>query len=61
MNQSDMTYHFKVNTFRKRFDDFNNGIKLFWKIKSGKFKLENANNKQTKKQKNVDRMCLNQI
>ena len=56
-----MTYHFQVNTFRKRLDDFNNGIKLFRKIKSGKSKLENANNTQTKKQKNVDRMCLNQI
>ena len=45
-------YHFKGNSTRKRFDDFNNGIKLFEKIRSGKMKLEEAKN---------CRMCLNQI
>ena len=29
INQNDLIYHFKLNTFRKRFDDFNNGIELF--------------------------------
>ena len=35
-------YYFKGNTARKRFDNFNNGIKLFEKIKSGEMKLEEA-------------------
>ena len=32
----------RINTFRKRIDDFNNGIELFKKMKSGKIKLEEA-------------------
>ena len=32
INQNDLIYYFKGNTARKRFDDFNNGIKLFEKI-----------------------------
>ena len=31
INQNDLIYHFKDNTFRKRFDDFNNGIEPFLK------------------------------
>ena len=42
INQNDLTYYFKGNTARKRFDDFNNGIKLFEKIKSGEIKLGEA-------------------
>ena len=45
INQTDLIYYFKGNTARKRFHDFNNGIELFEKIKSGKMKLEEA--KQT--------------
>ena len=40
INHNDLIYYFKGNTARKRFDDFNNGIKLFGKIKSGEMKLE---------------------
>ena len=29
INQNDSTYYFKGNTFRNKFDDFNNGIELF--------------------------------
>ena len=44
MNQNDLIYYFKGNTFRKRFNDFNNNIELFKKIKSGEMKLEEAKN-----------------
>ena len=37
-----MMYYFKGNTDRKRSDSFNNGIKLFEKIKSGEMKLEES-------------------
>ena len=40
INQNDLMYYFKSNTSRKRFDDFNNGIELFKKIKSHEMKLE---------------------
>ena len=42
INQNDLTYYFKGNTFRKKFDDFNNGTELFEKIKPGEMKLEEA-------------------
>ena len=42
INQNDSIYYFKSNTSRKEFDDFNNGIELFKKIKSGEIKLEKA-------------------
>ena len=29
INQNDLTYFFKSNTVRKRFDYFDNGMKLF--------------------------------
>ena len=35
-------YYFKGNIDRKRFDDFNNGVKLFEKIRSGEMKLGKA-------------------
>ena len=44
INQHDLIYYFKGNTARKRFDDFNNGMELFKKIKSGEIKLEKAKN-----------------
>ena len=56
LNQNDLIYYFKGNTFRKRFDDFNNGIELLKKIKSGEMKLEKANNLQ-----NVFKSNLNEI
>ena len=40
INQNDLMYYFKSNTSRQRFDDFNNGIELFKKIKSREMKLE---------------------
>ena len=42
INQNDLIYYFKSNTSRKRFDDFNNCIELFKKIKSVQTKLEEA-------------------
>ena len=42
INENDLTYYFKGNTARKRFDDFNNSIELFKKIKSGELKIEEA-------------------
>ena len=33
IKQNNLIYYFKGNTFRKRFDDFNNGIELFKKNK----------------------------
>ena len=37
-------YYFKGNTDRKRFDGFNNSIKLFREIQSCKMKLEESKN-----------------
>ena len=37
-------YYFKDNTARQRFDDFNNDIKRFEKIKSSEMKLEEKTN-----------------
>ena len=42
LNENDLTYYFKGNTARKRFDDFNNSIELFKKLKSGELKIEEA-------------------
>ena len=51
-----MIYYFKGNSTSKTFDDFNNGIKRFEKIKSGEMKLE-----ETKKLQNVFKSNLNEI
>ena len=56
LNQNNLIYYFKGNTFRKRLDDFNNGIELLKKIKSGEMKLEKAKNLQ-----NVFKSNLNEI
>ena len=56
MNQTDLTYYFEGNTFRKKFDHLNNGIKLFKTIKSCEIKLEVAKNLQ-----NVFKLNLNEI
>ena len=42
----------KSGTARKRFDDFNNGIELFKKVKSYEMKLEDAKK---------CRMCLTKV
>ena len=55
INQNDLIYYFKSNTSRKRFDDFNNCMELFKKLKSGKMKLEEA-----KKQQNLLKSNLNE-
>ena len=49
-------YHFKGNTAKKRFNDFENEIKLFEKIKSGGTKLEEA-----KKLQNMFKSNLTEI
>ena len=49
-------YYFKGNISRKRFDDFNNGIKLFEKIRSGKMKLEEPKKLQNVFKSNVNKM-----
>ena len=38
----DLIHYFKSDTTRKRFDDFENGIKLFENVISGDMKLEEA-------------------
>ena len=42
INHDDLTYYFKVNTARKRFDGFNNTVECFRKIHSCEMKLEEA-------------------
>ena len=39
INQNDLIYYFKSHASRKRFGNFNNGIELFKKIKSGEMRL----------------------
>ena len=56
ISQNDLIYYFKGNSTSKTFDDFNNGIKRFEKIKSGEMKLE-----ETKKLQNVFKSNLNEI
>ena len=53
INPNDLIYYFKGNTAIKRFDDFDNGIKFFNKIKSGDIKLEEL--------KRLKKLCFNQI
>ena len=55
INQNELIYYFKGNTARRRFDDFNNDIELFEKVKSGKIKL-----KEAKKLQNVFKSNLNE-
>ena len=55
INQNELIYYFKGNTARRRFSDFNNGIELFEKVKSGKIKL-----KEAKKLQNVFKSNLNE-
>ena len=56
LNQNDLLYYFKGNTVRKRFHDFNNGIEILKKVKSGEMKLEEA-----KKLQNMFKSNLNKI
>ena len=53
INQNSLTYYFKGNTARKRFDDFFNGIELFKKIKPGEMKLGEAKKVQSVFKKNL--------
>ena len=41
-DHNDLTYFLKNDTAKKCFDDFDNGIELFRKIKFGEMKLEKA-------------------
>ena len=52
-NFDDLMYHFKRNTAKKRFNDFENEIKLFEKIKSGGTKLKEAKKLQNMFKSNV--------
>ena len=56
INENDLVYYFKGNSTRKRFDKFNNGIKLSEKIRSDKMKLEEA-----KKLQNMFKSNMNKI
>ena len=56
INHDYLTYYFKGNIARKRFDDFNNGTELFRKIQSGEMKLE-----EEKKLQNAFKSNLNKI
>ena len=55
-NPHDLGYYFKGNNARRRFGDFNNGIKLLNKTKSGDMKLE-----EVKKLQDVFKSYLNKI
>ena len=55
-NHDDLIFYFKGNTTIKRFNNFNNGMELFRKIKSCKMKLEEA-----KKLQYVFKSNLNEI
>ena len=55
-NFNDLIYHFMGDTASKKFDGFENRIKLFEKLKSGDLKLEEA-----KKLQNVFKSNLNEI
>ena len=54
VNHNDLIYYFKGNNARKRFDDFNNGIELFRKMKSGEIRLEEAKKLQNKFKSNLN-------
>ena len=41
-SNNDLIYYFKNNTTKKDFNDFENGIELSRKIKSGEMKVEDA-------------------
>ena len=56
INLDDLIYYFRKESSRKRFDEFENGINLFEKIKSGDEKLEEA-----KKYKKVFKSTLKEI
>ena len=56
INLDDSIYYFRKESSRKRFDEFENGINLFEKIKSGDEKLEEA-----KKYKKVFKSTLKEI
>ena len=56
MNQNDLTYFFYFEGNTQWFNDFNNGIELFEKIKSGQMKLEEEKNTS-----NVFESNLNEI
>ena len=56
INLDDLIYCFRKESSRKRFDEFENGINLFEKIKSGDEKLEEA-----KKYKKVFKSTLKEI
>lgn len=56
INLDDLIYYFRKESSRERFDEFENGINLFEKIKSGDEKLEEA-----KKYKKVFKSTLKEI
>lgn len=56
INLDDLIYCFRKESSRKRFDEFENGINLFEKIKSGDEKLE-----EVKKYKKVFKSTLKEI
>ena len=56
INLDDLIYYFRKESSRKRFDEFENGINLFEKIKYGDEKLEEA-----KKYKKVFKSTLKEI
>ena len=54
--QIDDTTNQKSDTFRKRFDDFNNGIEFLEKIKFGEIKLEEVQNLQNMSKSNLNKI-----
>ena len=54
MDYNDLIYYFKNNTTKKDFNDFENGIELSRKIKSGEMKVEDAKELQNIFNKNLN-------
>ena len=53
-SNNDLIYYFKNNTTKKDFNDFENGIELSRKIKSGEMKVEDAKELQNIFNKNLN-------
>ena len=53
-SNNDLIYYFKNNTTKKDFNDFENGIELSRKIKSGEMKVEDTKELQNIFNKNLN-------
>ena len=61
MNQNDLTYFFYFEGNTQWFNDFNNGIELFEKIKSGQMKLEEEKNTSNVFESNLNEINIRRV